>query len=25
VDTDRHGVLEVRLPRYGRLWLRVLP
>ncbi|MCY7372951.1 MAG: hypothetical protein LH461_04535, partial [Spirochaetaceae bacterium] len=25
VDTDRHGSFEVRLPRYGRLWLRVLP
>ena len=23
VSTDRAGVLEVRLPRYGRLWLRV--
>jgi len=23
VSTDRKGMLEVRLPRYGRLWLRV--
>jgi len=25
VTTDRHGSFEVRLPRYGHLWLRVLP
>ena len=25
VSTDRLGRFQVRLPRYGSLWLRVLP